>query len=269
MAKPMMSDCKKLTDCSKYIRTWINLQSAVKEESLTDWLLFNISQKIKRITYKAFSRFEEATKTGADWEWWFLFPSFNVRTRIQAKKIDPSKDNYPSIAYTNRHGLQIDKLLSDAERTNSIPLYAFYTNVQERLNCEKARGKHEGVFLAGGKQVYSDFIVNGKKEVRPNSILKKCIPLSCLLCCPLNEDREKGFIEFLIFYYSHEVGIDAEQSLAESQWELRGIYSQVPNYISNFIQYKESGLPEWWESEFQYDIEGINALMIYDARHYE
>lgn len=266
---PITSDCKKLTNCSKYIRTWINLQPTVKEESLTDWLLFNISRKIKRIAYKAFTRFEEATKTGADWEWWFLFPGSNVKIRIQAKKIEPSKDNYPSIAYTTRHGLQIDKLLGDAERTNSIPLYAFYTDLQEPLNCGKSRGKHEGVFLAGGKQVYSDFIANGKKEVKANAILEICIPLSCLLCCPLIEDEEKGFIGFLIFYFSQEVGIDIDRSLPESQWELRGIYSEIPSYISSFIQYKESGLPEWWESEFQYDIEGINALLVYDARQIE
>lgn len=262
----MVSDCKKLIECSEYIKTWINLQPSVKEESLTDWLLFDISQELKRITYKAFSRFDEATKTGADWEWWFLFTSFSVRTRIQAKKIDPSKDNYPSIAYTNRHGLQIEKLLEDADLTNSISFYAFYTDLQKPLNCKKARGGKEGVFLAGGKQIYSDFIINGKKEVKPCAILKRCIPLSCFLCCPLNEDEGRGFLEFLTEYYSTEVVIETGQSLVGNQGELRGVYEKVPNYVDTFIQYKEKDLPDWWESEFQRDIEGINALIVYDAR---
>jgi len=52
-------------------------QPEVKEESLTDWLLFDVSQKISRITYKSFPRHEEARRTGADWEWWFLFSSFS------------------------------------------------------------------------------------------------------------------------------------------------------------------------------------------------
>lgn len=264
----MKSDCEKLERCSKYIKTWINHQSAVKEESLTDWLLYRISRKIEKITYRAFSRWQEGSITGADWEWWFLFPSFNVRIRIQAKKIEPSKDNYPLIAYTNKYGMQIEKLLNDANLTNSIPLYAFYTNLKEPLRCEKARGKREGVFLAGGEQIYSDFVVNGKKTVKPNSILEKCVPLSCLLCCPLNEDEDQGFLKFLTKYYSLEVSTKAKQSLNRNQDNLRGVYRKVPDYIDMFIKYKED-LPKSWESRFSRDIEGINALMVYDARDYE
>ena len=56
---------------SEYIYNWINRQNHVKEESLTDWLLYEISQQCDFIYYQAFSRHEEA-QNGSDWEWWIL-----------------------------------------------------------------------------------------------------------------------------------------------------------------------------------------------------
>jgi hypothetical protein len=257
----MTSDCKKLKKCSKYIKKWISAQPAVKEESLTDWLLYNLSQEIEKIKYKAFSRIEESITTGADWEWWLLFPSYNVRIRVQAKKVKPTKNNYPYLAYPNNTCSQIKNLLADANRTNSIPLYAFYTNLKGSLNYVNAKGSNEGVFLAGGMQIYSDFIGNGKSEVKPTSILKKCLPLSCLFCCPLTDDGERGLIKLLTKYYSLEVAKDDKFSN-----EIPGIYYKIPNYIETFIKYIKEGLPEWWEIEYNREIEGINALVVYDAR---
>ena len=119
----MSNDCILLKESSVYIRNWIDKQSNVKEESLTDWLLFEVSNKIKRITYKAFSRNEEAKITGADWEWWFLFKSNSYKFRVQAKKIKTNGDNYSSIAFSNKYGFQINKLISDSIDNNSILIY--------------------------------------------------------------------------------------------------------------------------------------------------
>lgn len=58
-------------DCSQYIKQWILKQPHVKEESLTDWLLFDVSLRNPAIYYQAFSRNEEAVN-GSDWEWWVL-----------------------------------------------------------------------------------------------------------------------------------------------------------------------------------------------------
>ncbi len=58
-------------DFSEYVYNWISRQNHVKEESLTDWLLYEISQRCNCIYYQAFSRHEEA-QNGSDWEWWIL-----------------------------------------------------------------------------------------------------------------------------------------------------------------------------------------------------
>ena len=44
-----MSDCIEVKKISEYIREWISKQPAVKEESLTDFLLFQLSEKVPRI----------------------------------------------------------------------------------------------------------------------------------------------------------------------------------------------------------------------------
>ena len=44
--------------CSAFIYEWLLKQAHVKEESLTDWLLYDISSSNPNIYYKAFSGHE-------------------------------------------------------------------------------------------------------------------------------------------------------------------------------------------------------------------
>lgn len=266
MVDDTKSDGQKLKESSAAVRNWVAKQPAVKEESITDWLLYDVSQNISRITYRAFSRHAEARQTGADWEWWFLFPRFSARMRVQAKKIDRTRDNYPSIAYTNQHGLQIEKLLSDSKDKNFMPFYAFYTSLQESVTCPR-QINDEGVFLAGGNRAYADFIKNGKKALQPADILLKCIPLSCFLCCPLCMGDAEGFLGFIARYYFLETGFETEEQARQSpRGQMRGVYREVPGYVTSFVEHARQELPDWWEREFRFDLEGTNALVVYDAR---
>lgn len=265
----MQTDCEKLKESSVYVKDWIHLQAAAKEESLTDWLLYDVSKKIDGISYKMFSRHDEARKTGADWEWWFLFRTFSAKMRVQAKKLLNDKDNYPSIAHTNKYGLQIEKLLKDSRDQNFIPLYAFYTSLEEQVRCQRGIND-EGVYMAGGNQVYTNFIACTKKHVHPSDVLIHCVPLSCFLCCPLCYEGDKGFIKFLSGYYPGEMEVDRDVDSKKKDGkdeELPGIYRQVPKYVSSFIEFSRKGLPDWWEKEFSYSIEGANSLLVYDARN--
>ena len=129
-----MSDCKEVKKISEHIREWISEQPAVKEESLTDYLLFQMSERVPRIRYKAFSRQVEAKTTGADWEWWFvLSDDCAYKLRVQAKK--GFSDNYPHIAHCNRYGLQIEKLLEDAIMQNSLKLTPKIHSKLTPLSC--------------------------------------------------------------------------------------------------------------------------------------
>lgn len=278
-----MSDCKSINKSSRYIRTWLQKQPEVKEESLTDWLLYDISQNIPRIKYKSFSRHVEARQAGADWEWWIIFSKFSFKMRVQAKKIDVSGDNYPAIAYTNRFGLQIEKLLKDANKTGSIPLYALYSPVTASVKCIRHRAQ-EGVFIAGGKEIYDSIISIPRAFVSCSDLLSRSVALSCFFCCPLlknagnggapgpgSDTTGEGFLAFLDEYYSEEFAKKpAEQLGAEeehvSKGKFPGVYSNPPSYVESFIRNGQGETPEWWEKEFKHNIEDLNALVVYDMR---
>ena len=115
---------------SKKCHDWLQAQPQVREESLTDWLLYNVSQSTDRFYYKTFNKHEESIN-GSDWEWWVVFggPYGNIRAfrfLVQAKKLK-KKNNYQLICYGNRHGLQIDLLIEAARKRNAMPLYMFYS----------------------------------------------------------------------------------------------------------------------------------------------
>lgn len=260
------SDCDKLKESSIEVKRWLEKQSAVKEESITDWLLYDVSRRISRIRYKTFSRYDEARNTGADWEWWFLFPAFSARTRIQAKKIAGKTDVYPIIAYTNRYGLQIEKLLQDSKTKGFVPFYALYTSSRERVMCKKAISD-EGVYLAGGNRIYTDFIMNGRKALRESDVLLDSVPLSCFLCCPYCRRDSDGSIVFLKHYFFSDIGFGTREEAVDAQQQaIPGIYREIPDYVSSFMQYPQGEFPDWWEGEFEHDLEDFNALVVYDAR---
>ena len=177
-----MKNSNHLRDASIYIRHWVERQS-VNEESLTDWLLYDLSLKMPNLYYKEFTRFEEARKTGADWEWWFVFRKHSIKLRIQAKKLKANFNNYPSLAYSNNYGLQIEKLINDSDSKNFIPLYAFYVSQVKKTAC----GNHitdEGVYLSDAIRLYRIFIQANGTSAAADDLLNLSTPLSCLFSCP-------------------------------------------------------------------------------------
>lgn len=257
----MNDDCQKLRSCCLEVRNWLVKQPSVKEESITDWLLFNVSERIDGVTYKAFTRNEEAKLTGADWEWWFIFEKYSYKMRVQAKKLKINDDNYSSLAYTNKYGMQIEKLIEDSRRENFFPFYAFYVLEAKNVKCG-ANILNEGVYLVGGSKLFERFILSGKKKVTSDDILSDAIPLSCFICCPICErgNNGDGFAEFLGGYFEVDSIRNNNNDLVLGQYE------NIPSHIESFIKYSKEGIPEWWEREFEYQIKGINSLVVYDTR---
>lgn len=265
-----MSDCIEVKKISEYIREWISKQPAVKEESLTDFLLFQLSEKVPRIRYKAFSRQVEAKTTGADWEWWFVLSNnCAYKLRIQAKKGFP--DNYPHIAHSNRYGMQIEKLLEDAINTNSIPFYAFYTNEVGKVMCPRGIN-NEGVYMAGANKVYISFIQGARQKISTQSILSISNPLSCFFCCPLVEEADFRFSDFIEKYYNEENRESIQQALNieyekfENKLSTLGLHKSIPNYVSALMR-QNNNIDSWYEDEFRNTIKDIDAIVVYDLRN--
>lgn len=257
----MSEPCEELRASSDYVRRWMDRQPGVKEESLTDWLLYDISQRLPYVHYLAFSRHQEARETGADWEWWIIYPKRSIRLRVQAKKVFANKDNYPELARTNRYGLQIDKLLSDAASANAIPLYALYSPAHGQTMCAGSRNHQDGVFLAGAKRINTDFIAGARQQVSSTDLLSRSNPFSCFNCCPLSHGKAEGAISYFGRYYTDEALADGNQDGA-----IVGVHTELPGYVASLLQYAQEGVPEWWEREFAFATVDFEAILIYDFR---
>ncbi len=249
--------CQQFSESAAYLREWIQKQPGVKEESLTDWLLYDISKNLSSVYYHAFTRHEEGRRTGADWEWWFLLDHYYLRLHVQAKKLLAEKDNYLEIQRSNDYGWQINKLRDDSKRVNAIPLYAFFTAIDTHSAC--AENDHvNGVFIAGGEDVYSTFMEGVRKPVPSEGLLLMSNPLSCFVCCPLTQ--RLGPAGFIARHYASELEPAREN-------EPRGVHHQLPNYVSALVDTSvQAPPPDWWEQEFHPDIEDFQALLICDFR---
>ena len=262
--KRMNADCHYFKAASKEIKSWILSQSTVKEESLTDWLLYDISRNIGGVVYFPFSRHVEGKTTGADWEWWFLFPRFAIRMRVQAKRIHPQVDNYEGLAYKKKTCSQVDKLLSDSAKTNSLPFYAFFSAESHHNKCRKGV-VDEGVFLAAASQVYSEF-VNGRAHRATSEALQEIsLPLSCFTCCPLRsiQDSSRGMKRFLDHYFPIESGEVALEDSASAVPSGNGIHEELPDYVGQILEQSQAANKEKSLIDLPED---VGAVVIADWR---
>lgn len=95
---------------SNDVYCWIHSQPNVKEESITDRVIYQLNKDNPFVTCIAFTRNEEA-KNGSDWGWWVVFSGFACRFRVQAKKLRRDQDNLPNIMYSNKYAFQYELLI--------------------------------------------------------------------------------------------------------------------------------------------------------------
>ncbi|MDZ4196162.1 MAG: DUF6615 family protein [Candidatus Izemoplasmatales bacterium] len=254
--------CSIIKEISTGVKLWIGRQNSVLEESITDWLLDQLSYRIPFIHYKSFTRNEEAKFTGADWEWFIVLDDGGIKFRVQAKKLRFNVDNYPAIAYSNNYGMQIDKLIDAALMDNAIPIYAFYTSTSGDTLC-RIRVNDEGVYTADAYGIRDRVINVQRVYVSSDNIMYLSLPLSCMFCCSLFTDQSnvENYSRFLNTYFS------AFKNSENTSQNTRGIYNALPGYIESFVKYSTEKLPEWWEKEFQHKLRNIAGLLVTDLRN--
>jgi hypothetical protein len=249
--------CHIFNDAASYVQHWLTRQPAVKEETLTDWLLFEVSEKTNRIRYRMYSRHEEARQTGADWEWWFVGSKTNLRLRVQAKKAQGLKDLYPELMRTNAYGLQIEKLISDSKRVNAIPMYAFFSSLNASGLCGGQGPKAEGVYLSSAHRIQKDFLSCGRKKIVASQVLAISNPISCSFCCHLSSGSDRP-----IHYFQHYFS-EAYQ-LPENEDEKVGLHAKLPFYVESLLMSnEESTLTSSNDAESP---QGFSSLMVVDLR---
>ncbi|CUP36675.1 hypothetical protein EAI89_22555 [Eubacterium sp. am_0171] len=269
--------------CSAFIYEWLLKQAHVKEESLTDWLLYDISSSNLNIYYKAFSRHEEST-SGVDWEWWILTADpyykdkYNgYRFLVQAKKLWPNnQDNYSLLSYGNKNGFQIDLLLNEARYRNAYPLYMFYTTTQpditeqikniQFIKEETLRwcdGFNNGCFLSDAGSI-SEILFNlPRHKIFDIEILNHSLKLSLL--DKLFQDLSKS--GHLLNKFNQRLiklgGMDSQYK--DGVYGIKHSGRGIPNYLKIFVERQGQDL-SWLEREMKYEMGEIGGLAVIDLR---
>lgn len=270
-------------ELSKCVYKWLKEQEFVKEESLTDWLLYNSSQKCPNLFYKSFTRNEES-HNGADWEWWIITEKecglAAYRFLVQAKKLHNNSDNYPAISYGNRYGLQIDLLIDAAKKRNALPIYSFYSLTQPDINqqikifkcldekwlkwCEPCIN---GVFLSSAKSIRENVIELPKTYIKDSKLINNSLELSLFDSLFNNITISDDILEKLNDYYIKEI-LNTEDHVLYNTKEQFGIKynkNDLPKYVQTIINKNGKDI-SWIENEFAYELNDINGIAVLDLR---
>lgn len=260
---------------------WIHKQPNVKEESLTDRLLYEISEKTDRFIYKTFTKNEESY-TGVDWEWWVLTaePIFKAyRFLIQAKKLKSDEsDKYAQLCYANRNGLQIDLLLNTAMKNRAMPLYIFYSSdeIDPQIQFEGAELRHRdivrwcdlcnnGAYFALASHVRSMLFDKGRCHISSKLLLSHSLKLS-LLDLLLESVDDYGHITRNDNNSPDDYMREIDRLYRKNSGiEIMYTFKDVPNYLRVLIEQRQ-GIDQWFETEFSDLSHRHCGIAIFDLR---
>lgn len=245
---------------SKEIYNWYSAQPTVKEESLTDRLLFHVSTKRPEISYYAFNHHEEA-QNGCDWDWWVLLPDAHgsgsraYHFFVQAKKLTPG-DNARRLAYTNVYGKQADLLIETAGARRAFPFYMFYSLAKADLHTQIANNRYwsaeemrkhrrlkNGCYLADACSVYP-FTVRTHQPIAQTALLNISFPLS--LCDTLFElpiAQTRDMLEAFNMQWMNSDLFDHRSSddRYSLDYGIRFLGASIPSYVIHLADIKQ----EW------------------------
>ncbi|HEX6745910.1 MAG TPA: DUF6615 family protein [Longimicrobium sp.] len=257
------SACLVVSELAAELDAWLRRQPKVREESITDWLLYQLTERASWIKYYQFPRHEEARESGADWEWWLISDRESFGMRVQAKNLCGHDDSYPQIAYANRHGLQIEKLIEAARRFNVLPLYALYytspTSPTVRCHDPSDDAGPYAVFLTDAILVHQKYVLKGRQRITSAQLLADSCPLACLFCCAAEaRDNAAPFVgkvfEFIRRYFAAAANV------------VPGLHEQPPPYVEALLQATEDEVPTWISTEFGERLRNVSAVLTFDLR---
>jgi hypothetical protein len=232
----------------------------VKEESITDFLTWKWKELDARFNYlkvSTFTRQEESTTTGADFEMelWFVGSTFHWPLVFQAKKFCKPHDSYLNkLNYPANTQGQLATLLGYANANSKLPFYAFYStsDAETQPMCTASELSDTTIFMADAYTVKAFADGSHGKRISKNRILEKSNPFHCMFCCPLARSGE-----YFRHYFSSLPGGAAPRS-----------NERMPNYVRLLLdgQILEVGEREISEMIHQNELGVFRFLAVYDAR---
>jgi len=196
--------CNDFIKQSKNVWNWLRksfyTKISISEESITDFILLELQYKHpKEIKTQKYTKPQES-RTGADWEWWLTSGKNWLGLRVQAKKLDPKRLEYPELDKRNAYGLQVNLLINYSLNGSPkrIPLYVLYNfwktdNYSPQWNCRYFQNFNfyfpnlyfPNVSMLGCSIVDAQTIKNvlNKGSKKLQDIAPFMYPWSCLVCC--------------------------------------------------------------------------------------
>ena len=258
-----MDLCESNKKVAKEVRDFIQNVPDVKEESITDYLVWKwaeIDKRFKFISIKTFTRKEENELTGADFELeiWLIGNRFRYPLLIQAKKLVKPFNSYVSkLNYPHGTQDQIKKLINYSHLKKRLPFYLFYSlpDKDTRTMCPNNDFLDCGAFLADAFTVkkFADRIWGSR--VSKNKILSRSNPFYCIVCCPL---AYKGK------YFERYFGNIGELLEAASSQD-------IPEYVSVIMsgQWKDMGEDDLLSLVRRNELAQYRAVGVYNMRYGE
>lgn len=258
-----MSLCKSNKDVSLEVKKFMLNVSDVKEESITDYLVWKwreLDARFKYINITTFTRQIESTTTGADFELelWLVGRKYHFPLIFQAKKFIKKYDSYVNkLNYPKGTQAQLTRLLSYSKHHGKIPFYAFYSipDKNTKSMCLRNDVSSTSIFMADAYTVkdYAD----GKhgKSLSLNEILKRTNPFHCMFCCPRSRSGD-----YFPRYFSKVIDSNTSHD-----------NESLPDYVKLLLddQINEAGEKEILKIINQNELKVFRAVGVYDIRDIE
>jgi hypothetical protein len=255
-----MKLCEANRKLSEDVKGFLQNVPDVKEESITDYLVWKWGELDKRFNYiniKTFTRNEENLITGADFEieLWLVGRKFQFPLVFQAKKAIKPFDSYVSkLNYPKNTQAQLKKLLNYARSKGRLPFYAFYSIPDDttQVMCAANQAYESGVFMMDAFTAKAFADRKHGSKVSKNKLLSATNPFHCMFCCPLMR-HGKYFIRYFRHIAEHlDIVVD----------------HGIPNYVSLLLtgQLREMGREEMLAVVRQNELTVYRVVGVYDMR---
>jgi hypothetical protein len=207
---PIVPECAQAIDLDRSVREYICEVDGLGEEAISSYLLWQwkkMNSRMHVFSCRAFSRWVENRRTGADFELWILGTTFALPMLFQAKKfIEKEADGYRAkLRYPGNKDGQYKKLRKYAKEFGLNPFYLVYTlsywrslsRYAESQQCYSCGTKGSGIACSEidsslcvlhAEDIGSIAGISGRGtksygQLKLSDILVNSFPLHSIFCC--------------------------------------------------------------------------------------
>jgi hypothetical protein len=235
------------------VKAFMRNVSDVKEESITDYLMWKWAEADPHFHYmkaRSFSRFDESTMTGADFEMelWIVSDTGSLPLLFQAKKLTkPFAGYWQKLAYPRSTKQQLSMLFAYSQQVGRLPFYVFYADDDDSRGsgCSCGATCDSAVFMADARAIKSLVDATPRLRISKADLIDASSPFHCLFCCPL---RNVGYMSLLVEF------MQSVQSVARSP---------LPQYAKGLL---DGTPPEKIEWRGEQELLQARLVGVYDMR---